>query len=36
MATGQSTTRAGRLETRGIEPAPEAECHGNPLQLFWV
>ena len=27
---------AGQLETRGIEPVPENECHGNPLQLFWV
>ena len=31
--TGQS---AGQLETRGIEPVPEAECNGHPLQLFWV
>ena len=27
---------AGQLETRGIEPVPEMECNGNPLQLFWV
>lgn len=27
---------AGQLETRGIEPVPENECNGNPLQLFWV
>lgn len=26
----------GALETRGIEPVPESERHGNPLQLFWV
>ncbi len=31
-----SAAKAGQLETRGIEPAPEAECHGHPLQLFWV
>lgn len=31
--TGQS---AGQLETRGIEPVPEGECNGHPLQLFWV
>ena len=27
---------AGQLETRGIEPVPDIECNGNPLQLFWV
>ena len=24
------------METRGIEPVPESECNGHPLQLFWV
>jgi purine-cytosine permease-like protein len=24
------------LETRGIEPVPDDERNGNPLQLFWV
>ena len=32
-STGQS---AGQLETRGIEPVPEGECNGQPLELFWV
>ncbi|MFF7710202.1 cytosine permease [Pseudomonas sp. NPDC007930] len=27
---------AGQLETRGIEPVPEHDCQGHPLQLFWV
>lgn len=26
----------GSLEQRGIEPVPEEERHGNPLELFWV
>ncbi len=26
----------GALETRGIEPVPESERHGHPMQLFWV
>ncbi|MDN5853225.1 MAG: cytosine permease [Actinomycetia bacterium] len=25
-----------RYEQRGIEPVPENERHGNPLELFWV
>lgn len=25
-----------RIEQRGIEPVPDAERNGNPLQLFWV
>jgi purine-cytosine permease-like protein len=28
--------RVGAVETRGIEPVPDGERHGNPLQLFWV
>jgi purine-cytosine permease-like protein len=26
----------GALETRGIEPVPDDERHGRPMQLFWV
>lgn len=26
----------GALETRGIEPVPEGERRGHPMQLFWV
>ncbi|GAA2406391.1 cytosine permease [Actinomadura vinacea] len=26
----------GAMETRGIEPVPENERHGHPMQLFWV
>ncbi|WP_206062565.1 purine-cytosine permease family protein [Kushneria phosphatilytica] len=36
MTSSEASSKAGQLETRGIEPAPEAECHGHPLQLFWV
>lgn len=31
-----TSNTAGQLETRGIEPVPEQECGGHPLQLFWV
>ena len=36
MSDNTPTQGAGQLETRGIEPIPEAECNGHPLQLFWV
>lgn len=36
MSTPNAGHSAGQLETRGIEPVPENECNGNPLQLFWV
>ena len=36
MSTTSSGQSAGQLETRGIEPVPEGECNGHPLQLFWV
>ncbi|MEU0515389.1 cytosine permease [Amycolatopsis sp. NPDC006125] len=37
MATDTAVeSRAGALETRGIEPVPEAERTGRPGQLFWV
>ncbi|MFP3516525.1 cytosine permease [Pseudomonas sp. SIMBA_077] len=36
MSTPNTAHSAGQLETRGIEPVPENECRGNPLQLFWV
>ena len=36
MSSTQAGPSAGQLETRGIEPVPEDECHGHPLQLFWV
>ncbi|GAA3562736.1 cytosine permease [Amycolatopsis ultiminotia] len=37
-AFGDAAVRAeeGALETRGIEPVPENERHGHPMQLFWV
>jgi purine-cytosine permease-like protein len=36
MSSSSAGQSAGQLETRGIEPVPEAECNGHPLQLFWV
>lgn len=36
MTSPDAGHSAGQLETRGIEPVPESECKGNPLQLFWV
>jgi purine-cytosine permease-like protein len=36
MSSSNAGQSAGQLETRGIEPVPEAECNGHPLQLFWV
>lgn len=36
MSSSTAGQGAGQLETRGIEPVPEAECDGHPLQLFWV
>ena len=32
----RASEQVGQLETRGIEPVPEHECNGHPLQLFWV
>ncbi|OLU35207.1 allantoin permease [Pseudomonas sp. PA15(2017)] len=32
----RASEQVGQLETRGIEPVPEQECNGHPLQLFWV
>ncbi|QFU91001.1 cytosine permease [Amycolatopsis sp. YIM 10] len=32
----ETTTVDATLETRGIEPVPEAERTGHPMQLFWV
>ncbi|MEV5749175.1 cytosine permease [Actinoallomurus sp. NPDC052308] len=31
-----SDNKVGAVETRGIEPVPNDERRGNPLQLFWV
>jgi len=36
MASPRTSNSARKVETRGIEPVPESECHGHPLQLFWV
>lgn len=36
MTSSNAAQGAGQLETRGIEPVPENECNGHPLQLFWV
>jgi nucleobase:cation symporter-1, NCS1 family len=30
------TDRVGVIETRGIEPVPDAERHGRPRGLFWM
>ncbi|GAA1487532.1 purine-cytosine permease family protein [Brachybacterium sacelli] len=35
-AAAPSGGAIGALEQRGIEPVPESERDGNPLQLFWV
>lgn len=34
--TGADEPSEGVLETRGIEPVPENERTGHPMQLFWV
>ncbi|GAA5169511.1 MULTISPECIES: purine-cytosine permease family protein [Amycolatopsis] len=34
--TDTSVRAEGALETRGIEPVPENERTGHPMQLFWV
>lgn len=31
-----SRQRVGVIETRGIEPVPDAERHGRPLEMFWT
>ncbi|WP_109477141.1 cytosine permease [Paraburkholderia sp. C35] len=36
MASSSNSANAGKIEARGIEPVPENECRGHPLQLFWV
>jgi purine-cytosine permease-like protein len=36
MTTNAPREGVGKLETRGIEPVPEDQCHGHPSQLFWV
>ena len=28
--------RVGSVETRGIEPVPDAERHGHAGQMFWT
>ena len=35
-ASASPTPEKGTLETRGIEPVPESERSGHPMQLFWV
>lgn len=35
-AAARPTPGKGALETRGIEPVPESERSGHPMQLFWV
>lgn len=34
--TSVNDNKIGAVETRGIEPVPDGERRGNPLQLFWV
>ena len=34
MASSSNSANAGKIEARGIEPVPENECRGHPLQLF--
>ena len=36
MASSVTSTGVGKIEARGIEPIPESDCNGHPLQLFWV
>ncbi|WP_186269891.1 purine-cytosine permease family protein [Burkholderia gladioli] len=36
MASSRNPAHAGKIEARGIEPVPDDECRGHPLQLFWV
>ncbi|MGS2591495.1 purine-cytosine permease family protein [Streptomyces hebeiensis] len=33
---GSDNDRVGAVETRGIEPVPDAERHGHPGQMFWT
>ncbi|SNT45088.1 purine-cytosine permease family protein [Rhodococcoides kyotonense] len=35
-SSSDASAEALSLETRGIEPVPDGERNGNPLQLFWV
>lgn len=34
--TTHAAARVGVVETRGIEPVPDAERHGGPAGLFWM
>jgi NCS1 family nucleobase:cation symporter-1 len=36
MAVSKTSDRVGTVETRGIEPVPDSERHGNAVQLFWT
>jgi len=33
---GDARHRVGVIETRGVEPVPDAERHGGPLGLSWM
>ena len=33
---GSGADRAWSIETNGINPIPDAERHGRPLELFWI
>ncbi|MGW4671632.1 purine-cytosine permease family protein [Streptomyces sp. NPDC004324] len=36
MAVSRTSDRVGTVETRGIEPVPDDERHGNAGQMFWT
>lgn len=36
MAASKANDRVGAIETRGIEPVPDNERHGQAGQMFWT
>ncbi|MDH6699347.1 cytosine permease [Streptomyces sp. MAA16] len=36
MAVSKTNDRVGAIETRGIEPVPDSERHGQAGQMFWT
>jgi purine-cytosine permease-like protein len=36
MTGSETSDRVGTIETRGIEPVPDAERHGHAGQMFWT
>ena len=36
MSDSTASERVGAVETRGIEPVPDSERHGQSGQMFWT